>query len=328
MDRLGMETSEAIEAWTADLERRGKSAAYIYNMKLLMSRMSEACRWPTLGSIRSESLVTWLADLQAGRASLPCQKTRAKRGRGERTLSGRSLNQYLETARTFVKWCRAQRPLPWMPSDPLEGIQKADESHKRREKRALTLGELGRLKTSAGRRWVIYLTAALTGLRRSELRRLQWGDVHLDGERSHIQLRAAATKARRADVVPINPELLEALQAIRPAKATADQRVFPHTPKYGTYRKDVEARAKIPWRDEQGRLASFHCLRKTFGTYLALADVPLRVAMDMMRVTDAKLLTGIYTDAKLFNTSAAAARLPRLVKPDDGPQPEAGAAAG
>jgi hypothetical protein len=93
--------------------------------------------------------------------------------------------------------------------------------------------------------------------------------------------------------------------------------VFATIPKYETYRKDVEVRAKIPWRDGQGRLASFHCLRKTFGTYLALADVPLRVAMDMLRVTDAKLLTGIYTDAKLFNTSEAAARLPRLVKRDE-----------
>ena len=63
------------------------------------------------------------------------------------------------------------------------------------------------------------------------------------------------------------------------------------------------------------RLASFHCLRKTFATYLALADVPIRVAMDMMHVTDAKLLTGVYTDAKLFNMAAAAERLPRLHRP-------------
>lgn len=327
MNRLSMATSEAALAWIADLERRGKSRSYIYNMKLLLTRMSEACRWPTLGSIRSDSLIAWLADLQAGRAQLPCQEGRRKRGGGERTLSARSLNQYLETAQTFIKWCRAQRPLPWIQEDPLAGIEKADESLKRREKRALTLDELQALKDVSGKRWVVYLTAALTGLRRSELKRLQWGDVRLDTDRPHIQLRASATKARRADVVPINPELLEALRAIRPTGARADQPVFASIPKYGTYRKDVEVRAKIPWRDAQGRLASFHCLRKTFGTYLALADVPLRVAMDMMRVTDAKLLTGIYTDAKLFNTSAAAARLPRLVRPDaEGAEPKETAA--
>ena len=310
LNRLEMDTADAVQAWVDDLTRCGRSKSYVYNVKLLMKRMSEACRWPTLGSIRSETLISWLADLQTGRASLPCQKKRGENG--QRTLSARSLNQYLETARTFVKWCRAQRPLPWIQDDPLAGITKADESVKRREKRALTLDELSRLKAISKRRWVIYLTAALTGLRRSELKRLQWGDIRLDAEHPHNQLRAAATKARRADVIPINPELLEALREIRPPNARDDQPVFTSIPKYETYRKDVEVRAKIPWRDGQGRLASFHCLRKTFGTYLALADVPLRVAMDMMRVTDAKLLTGIYTDAKLFNTSAAAALLPRL----------------
>jgi integrase len=149
------------------------------------------------------------------------------------------------------------------------------------------------------------------------LKALLWGDVHLDAEPPHIQLRAIATKARRADTVPINSELLEALAAHRPANAGNDQPVFQSIPNHRTYRLDVESRAKIPWRDEQGRMASFHALRKTFGTYLALADVPLRTAMEMMRVTNAQLLTGIYNDAKLFNTSAAAARLPRLVKPPE-----------
>jgi integrase len=159
----------------------------------------------------------------------------------------------------------------------------------------------------------------LTGLRRIELKRLRWGDIYLDAEVPHIKLRATATKARRADVVPINPELLEALREHRTQcpKCGDTDPVFPRVPKYDTYRKDVEVRAKIPWRDAQGRLASFHCLRKTFGTYLALADVPLRVAMEMMRVTDAKLLTNIYTDARLLGTAAAAARLPRLVRPEE-----------
>jgi integrase len=148
------------------------------------------------------------------------------------------------------------------------------------------------------------------------LKRLQWGDVRLDAAHPHIQLRAAATKAKRADTVAINPELLEVLREIRPTEILADALVFRSIPKYATSKRDVEGRAGIPWRDGQGRLASFHALRKTFATYLALADVPLRVAMDMMRVTDAKLLTGVYTDAKLFNTAAAASRLPRLHRPE------------
>lgn len=309
MDQAKMDTAEAIDAWVEDLKRRGKSKGYVYNMGLLAKKLARECHWPTIGSIRSDALTAWL--------SAPEQ----------RHLSGRSLNQYLETAGAFVNWCCAHNP-PWLPGNPLAGIEAADETEKRRVKRALTLDELDRLRKASGRRWVVYLTAALTGLRRSELKRLLWGDLHLEVERPRIQLRAEATKAKRDDVVPINPELLEALLAHRPADARADQTVFRSIPKYATYKKDVTVRAKIPWRDDQGRLASFHCLRKTFGTYLALADVPIRVAMDMMRVTEAKLLTGIYTDARLLNTSAAAARLPRLVKPDDESEGESKAAAG
>jgi integrase len=180
-------------------------------------------------------------------------------------------------------------------------------------RRALTL------KRVSGKRWVIYLTAALTGLRRTELKRLRWGDVHLDLATPYILLRAIATKARRADMVPINPELLEALRDHRthcPLIGDNDP-VFEAIPKYATYRKDVEKRAGIPWHDSYNRLASFHCLRKTFATYLALADVPLRTAMELMRVTSAGLLNQVYTDAKLLGTAAAAARLPRLVRPEE-----------
>jgi integrase len=328
LDRATMPVGEALEAWVADLRRRGKSRGYVYNMELLVRRMADACRWVTIGGIRSDSLMTWLANLKEGWAALPWQKRRAP-AKGVLGLSARTLNQYLETARAFVNWCCAQSP-PWLPGNPLAKVAKADETTKRREKRALTLDELARLKAVSGRRWVVYLTAALTGLRRSELARLRWGDVHLDAEHPCIHLRAEATKAKRADVIPINPELLEALLAHRPADATDDQPVFPTVPKYATYRKDVEKRAKIAWRDERGRLASFHALRKTFATYLALADVPLRVAMDMMRVTEARLLHGVYTDAKLFNTSAAAARLPKLnvVRPPEEDQQPGQAAAG
>jgi integrase len=309
MNRLGMETSEAIAAWTADLVRRGKSAGYVYNIRLYVTRMAEACDWPTLGSIRSDSLIAWLADLQSGARHISGQV---------KTLAPTTLNLYLDSAQALIRWCMAQRP-PWMPQNPLEGVAKCGKGELRREKRALILHELVRLKKASGKRWVIYLTAALTGLRRSELKRLQWGDVHLDAEHPYIQLRAIATKARRGDVIPINPELLEALREHRGGRKSdhPTDPVFKSIPNYAAYRKDVEVRAKIPWRDAQGRLASFHCLRKTFGTYLALADVPLRVAMEMMRVTDAKLLTNIYTDAKLLNTSAAAARLPRLVTTEE-----------
>jgi integrase len=300
--RAGKPINEAIDSWVADLGRRGTSEAYRYNVRLLLNQMATGCGWRTLAAIRSDTLSAWLAS--------PERVHRRGKSKGK-PLSARSLNQYLETARTFVDWCCGQRP-PWLESNPLRAVQPACEAVKVREKRALTLEEMARLERAAGNRWPIYLTAALTGLRRSELKRLQWGDIRLDADRPFIQLRAGATKARRADVVPINAELLVVLKRLCPDNVRADQRVFPRIPKYATYKKDVTVRACIPWRDDQNRLASFHALRKTFGTYLAIANVPMRTAMDLMRVTDAKLLNGVYTDARLLNSAAAAATLPKI----------------
>jgi hypothetical protein len=55
-----------------------------------------------------------------------------------------------------------------MAHNPLEGVEKADETVKRREKRALTLDELGRLKVRARR--ITFLTRRIA----SRGRPLSW----------------------------------------------------------------------------------------------------------------------------------------------------------
>jgi hypothetical protein len=116
---VGKPLAEALDAWVADLEWRDKSPAYRYNMRLLVNRVAEGCDWRTLGSTRSDALTHRLAS--------PAQHH----------PSGQSLNQYLEAARAFVNWCCAQRP-PWLPANPPDRIEPADETVKVGEKRALT----------------------------------------------------------------------------------------------------------------------------------------------------------------------------------------------
>jgi len=64
---------------------------------------------------------------------------------------------------------------------------------------------------------LVYLTAVYTGLRRSELYALRWGDVRLRATTPYIQLPAEATRAHRADRVPPRGELADALRKVRPA---------------------------------------------------------------------------------------------------------------
>jgi integrase len=83
------------------------------------------------------------------------------------------------------------------------------------------------------------LTAALTGLRASELRGLRWKDVDLEHGELHVRQRAdrfgqiGAPKSRAgARTIPLAPELIAALKRWKPAcpkgKAHGDDRlVFP-----------------------------------------------------------------------------------------------------
>lgn len=61
-------------------------------------------------------------------------------------------------------------------------------------RRALTEGELQRLRRVSRLRGVAYLVAARTGIRRGELEQIEWADVHLDTTQPFIAVRASVSK--------------------------------------------------------------------------------------------------------------------------------------
>ncbi|HUO08571.1 MAG TPA: hypothetical protein VM008_09755 [Phycisphaerae bacterium] len=127
--------------------------------------------------------------------------------RSDGPLSHTTRNEYAVNITGFSRWAYARRKIA---HDPLLGLARVDEKaveavHPRR---ALTLPEIA-----------AYLTAIWTGLRRSELTQLQWGDLHLEVAVPNMQLRAQATKSRRADIIPLHPQLVEELLAYRPPVA-------------------------------------------------------------------------------------------------------------
>jgi hypothetical protein len=75
------------------------------------------------------------------------------------------------------------------------------------------------------------------------------------------------------------------------------------------FRSDLAA-AGISYVDERGQHGDFHALRKTLGTELAKSKLPVRVTMELMRHSDAKLTTKIYTDAGMLPIWDAVGALP------------------
>ena len=92
--------------------------------------------------------------------------------------------------------------------------------------------------------------AALAGLRCSELIRLTWASVNF--EDGVLTIRDG--KAKREDLVPLHPELLDELKRIRPANVLPSTRVFPEQVTNRTRTGDFK-RAKIEVLDGQGRVA-------------------------------------------------------------------------
>ena len=66
----------------------------------------------------------------------------------------------------------------------------------------------------------------------------------------------------------------------------------------------------IPFLDCEDRRFDFHALREMLCTHLHEAGVPTRVAMAMMRHSDARLTMRVYTDEARLPISEGLARLP------------------
>ncbi|MEI7837282.1 MAG: hypothetical protein WCK05_12855 [Planctomycetota bacterium] len=230
--------ADHFRAYLANLATQGRDDMYHYNAGRRLALLAVEAGWRTLADVSADSFMRWRTGAKGPR-------------RGSRTL-----NQYLETARTFLAWC--VRPGGRLRVNPLADVEKLDADI-RRKRRAFTLDEVRRLLTVAPPdRQFVYLFAAYTGGRRAELAALQWGDLHLAAVKPYVQLRASATKSKRADCLPLRQDLAATLRDLRPADSGPDdpRTVFPKVPSMFLFRADLAA-AGIVYKDAQGRQADF-----------------------------------------------------------------------
>jgi len=140
------------------------------------------------------------------------------------------------TAESFCAWRREQNNLQnaerlsvcdwWVAelvgagdrTNPLrfvERIQTAVEPT--RQRRASSAADLQRLIAAAGRRGIVYLVAASTGIRRGELHRLEWRDVVLEMPQPFIFVRRSIAKNHTTTKQPLPDYVARELENFRPA---------------------------------------------------------------------------------------------------------------
>lgn len=278
-----------LDDFLADLRVKGRTPGtlrkYGGTLKLLFSKLA----WRDLRSADSRSFVQWRAKSQLG---------------------AKTVNDILANAQGFFRWLRQQRLLQ---DNPLEFVQRIDTRGHRPCRRALSTREFTTLlQVCPFFRKVVYATALYTGLRRKELNNLTWSDFKFEATLPHLLVPASITKNRKEAILPLHPELTAVLQRLKPTDVDPTVRPFWHrVPRIETLRKDLKE-AKIPLRDEQGRRVDFHSLRMTFGTTMLASGVHPIVVKELMRHSDLKLTTNLYTDSSQLPLAKGVASLPSM----------------
>jgi integrase len=286
---------EHLDEFCAELRALNRSREYVKKIEQRAGKLIEVCNWQHVRDVTPDSFVSWRA--------------------GQGHLSAKTRNDYLDAAVALLNWLVKARRIS---ENPLAHVQKVDgRGHQRVRRRAFTDDELQRLILAGGERGIVYLVAAKTGLRRGEIAELRWADVDLDAACPVIRARAVTTKNRRDAVLPLGPDVVEALRKWRAARPADDgELVFKRAvPNRETFAAHLET-ADIP-RLRDGKKVDFHALRHTFVTLLQRAGIHRRVAMHLARHSDSRLTDKVYTDESALLTTEAVAQLPMFRVDDD-----------
>ncbi len=203
-----------------------------------------------------------------------------------------------------------------IPSNPCRGIDnfKAEEG----TRMYLTIDEvrlLAQTECEYPRIKAAFLFSCLTGLRRSDILRLTWGDIHKQGDFTRIIFRQKKTEGQEyLDITPQAAELMG-------EQGELNEHIFQdiHSP-------SCTNKAVQEWVLRAGihKKISFHCARHTFATMM------LDLGTDIYTVS--KLLghrelstTQIYVKVLDKNKQKAVASIPNILNPEKEPEksPEA-----
>lgn len=286
--------ADCVERYRDELARLERSLMHRKNAEPSLKRTGVWCGWQTIGQIRAAKLRDYL-------------NHRKKAG-----ASARTINADRDYLCHFVDFLIAQG---WAAENPIREVQKAPAGPKQRvrRRRAYTADELAQLLAAAPEpRRTVYLVAATSGLRRSELGRIERRDFDLSApDAPKWTLRPEVSKNALAWKVPMTRECADALRSLPPAGLTA--KVFPRVPRTKTVNRDI-ATAKLTKRDEQGRALDLHSLRYFFCTQLALS-MPVQKVRVLMRHQTLRQTCDLYLDLGLDDVADDVWSLPRLLAP-------------
>ncbi len=225
----------------------------------------------------------------------------------EEPLARNSKASYFNKLRACINQAFEERIIETNPLRGIEGF-KAEEG----TRMYLTIDEVKRLAQAEcdyPQIKAAFLFSCLTGLRRSDVLRLRWGDVYQQGEFARIIFRQKKTHGQ--EYLDINREAL----ALMGERGDPDEAVFPDLHSPSCTNKAIQiwvARAGI------NKQITFHCARHTFATMMLDLGTDIYTVSKLLGHRDLST-TQIYARVLDKNKQAAVAGIPSiLTKEDDG----------
>jgi integrase len=290
---------EHLTDFLAYLEGLNRSASHVSHVGTRVRKLMADCQWRYLADVTAKSFELWRQQ-KAGEFAI---KTR---------------NEYRAAIYSMLAWLEENEELA---VNPLKRVKKTDgRGQETVKRRAAMQSEMEGLLRKAGNYAVAYLAAVTTGLRRGELSKLEWGDLHLDAAQPFALVRAGTTKDRKQAKVELGRQLVAELKKLQsPGLASNSLVLAGRMPTTKLMREHLEA-AGVAYVDDQGRRLDFHALRMTLDTNMAIAGVPDAVRMKVMRHKSPRLTMETYTDTEKVPVASALAKLPEFGCLEDGKQ--------
>lgn len=313
---LDLAVADLVAQYLADLRTRGKPRT-IANTESILARMVDRMALVRVRDITKARVAAWrLARIADG-------------------VSHKTINTELGCLAAALNLAVRMDQLP---TNPLAGLRAlpTTAAHRRRQARALTETEIGRLLRVAAEddardrnpipREPLLRALIGTGARWHELVSTTWAD--LDAGLGVLELRGETTKTQRGRRIPLDSSVLDGIEVLRRAfvahflrEPRREERIFlspraqPWTRDTSNWRRWQDAMldaACIERRDHSGRVVHVHALRHTFATRLARAGVPIAAAAALTGHRSAQILLEVYQHVSVEDAREAIRSLPAL----------------
>jgi len=342
MEALAQEADRPIDEHVSEFERSlaasGVSSRQVKLVSTRLRRIVAGCgiqRWKDVSASRVMDYLKTLRDDQVTTDRRTGEETGRKSG-----ISAQTFNFYLQSIKQFARWMVKDRRVSDSPLSHLQGLNV--KAYKRRHRRVLLDDELRRLikatmlgqtieidgetrrvpvdrfGMTADARAMLYRVAVETGLRSGELRSLTASSFDLDVQVPVVRVKAAYSKRRRDDVLPMRRGTADAMKVFL-GVTQGSEPVFnmPSRDRVAKMLRADLADADIPEADAEGRNVDFHALRHTFISNLASGGVHPKTAQALARHSTITLTMDRYTHQHAGDELAALEVLPDLSQESD-----------